>query len=68
MVLTGAGDILRRGDVKGFAVDGKRVRATIEEQRALALRPGFEVARILHELPKPTLAAIPGAAAGAGLC
>ena len=37
------------------------------EQRSQMLRPGFEVARLLHELPKPTLAAIPGAAAGAGL-
>ena len=31
------------------------------------LRARMEVARWLHEMPKPTLAVIPGAAAGAGL-
>lgn len=31
------------------------------------LRQGMEVNRLLHEMPKPTLAVIPGAAAGAGL-
>jgi 2-(1,2-epoxy-1,2-dihydrophenyl)acetyl-CoA isomerase len=69
IVLTGAGGAFcAGGDVKGFAASGSSDGAPPTlEQRALALRPGFEVARILHELPKPTLAAIPGAAAGAGL-
>ena len=40
--------------------------AADSEQRAQMLRQ-VEIARLLHELPKPTLAAIPGAAAGAGL-
>ena len=69
VVLTGAGGAFcAGGDVKGFAAGGSGNGAPPTlEQRALALRPGFEVARMLHELPKPTLAAIPGAAAGAGL-
>tara|TARA_S200000501_G_scaffold93647_1_gene86984 strand:+ start:101 stop:898 length:798 start_codon:yes stop_codon:yes gene_type:complete len=69
VVLTGAGGAFcAGGDVKGFASNssGNSAPPTLE-QRAQALRPGFEVARMLHELPKPTLAAIPGAAAGAGL-
>ncbi|MGI9324646.1 MAG: enoyl-CoA hydratase-related protein, partial [Pseudomonadales bacterium] len=37
------------------------------EQRVYGLRIGMETSRLLHEMPKPTLAVIPGAAAGAGL-
>ena len=68
VVLTGAGGAFcAGGDVKGFAASGGGGKPPTLEQRAQTLRPGFEVARLLHELPKPTLAAIPGAAAGAGL-
>ncbi|MBK89007.1 MAG: enoyl-CoA hydratase [Gammaproteobacteria bacterium] len=68
VVLTGAGGAFcAGGDVKGFAAGGGGGTPPTLEQRAQTLRPGFEVARLLHELPKPTLAAIPGAAAGAGL-
>lgn len=69
VVLTGAGGAFcAGGDVKGFAASsGGGGKSPTLEQRAQTLRPGFEVARLLHELPKPTLAAIPGAAAGAGL-
>ena len=69
VVLTGAGGAFcAGGDVKGFAASGGAGgKPPTLEQRAQTLRPGFEVARLLHELPKPTLAAIPGAAAGAGL-
>jgi 2-(1,2-epoxy-1,2-dihydrophenyl)acetyl-CoA isomerase len=70
VVLTGAGGAFcAGGDVKGFAANssGGGGKAPTLEQRAQMLRPGFDVARMLHELPKPTLAAIPGAAAGAGL-
>jgi 2-(1,2-epoxy-1,2-dihydrophenyl)acetyl-CoA isomerase len=70
VVLTGAGSAFcAGGDVKGFAAasDGSGASTpTTVEQRAQALRPGFDVSRMLHEMPKPTLAAIPGAAAGAG--
>ncbi len=68
IVLTGAGGAFcAGGDVKGFAAGSGGGKAPTLEQRAQMLRPGFEIARLLHESPKPTLAAIPGAAAGAGL-
>ena len=69
VVLTGAGGAFcAGGDVKSFAEGSSGGgKPPTQEQRAQMLRPGFEIARLLHELPKPTLAAIPGAAAGAGL-
>ncbi|MDE0829392.1 MAG: enoyl-CoA hydratase-related protein, partial [Vicinamibacterales bacterium] len=36
------------------------------EDRVHRLRSGMEMSRLLHEMPKPTLAVIPGPAAGAG--
>ena len=71
VVLTGAaGAFCAGGDVKGFARVG-RTAADVErpgfEQRVAALRAGTEIVRWLHEMPKPTLAAIPGPAAGGGL-
>lgn len=70
IVLTGAGSAFcAGGDVKGFASaeNGSNASSpTSLEQRAQSLRGGFDVARMLHEMPKPTMAAIPGAAAGAG--
>lgn len=74
VVLTGAGGAFcAGGDVKGFASeasvgagdDGPK-RGFDLEGRAHGLRQGMELSRILHEMPKPTLAAIPGPAAGAG--
>ena len=79
VVLTGAGGAFcAGGDVKGFAQqassaaqsgEGKaRASAGFDlESRAHGLRAGMELSRLLHEMPKPTLAAIPGPAAGAGL-
>ncbi len=73
VVLTGAGGAFcAGGDVKGFASeasgggDGGEKRGFDLEGRAHGLRQGMELSRILHEMPKPTLAAIPGPAAGAG--
>src|SRR6201981_195390 len=65
VVLTGAGRALCAGrDVKGLAQGGERRSA----REAMAhLRARMEVSRILHELPKPTIARINGPAAGAGL-
>ena len=37
------------------------------DQRAATLRQSMEASRLLHEMPKPCIAAIEGAAAGAGL-
>ena len=73
VVLTGAGGAFcAGGDVKGFARaappagGGERSRPGFE-QRVGGLRASTEFCRVLHEMPKPTLAAIPGPAAGGGL-
>ncbi len=73
VVLTGAGGAFcAGGDVKGFASEagsksGGSSGGFDLEGRAHGLRAGMELSRLLHEMPKPTLAAIPGPAAGAGL-
>ncbi|MDZ4374284.1 MAG: enoyl-CoA hydratase [Phenylobacterium sp.] len=68
VVLTGAGGAFcAGGDVKGFAADSPGGSAAPSfEQKLHSLRTGMELSRLLHEMPKPTLAVIPGAAAGAG--
>lgn len=53
------------GDVKDMA-EGVGRTLTVE-QRTQGLRRRMEVSRLLHQMPKPTVAAIAGAAAGAGL-
>ncbi|MDZ4762686.1 MAG: enoyl-CoA hydratase-related protein, partial [Alphaproteobacteria bacterium] len=69
VILTGAGGAFcAGGDVKSFASsDGGANRGMTQEAAALRLRGTMEVSRWLHEMPKITIAAIPGAAAGAGL-
>ena len=73
LVLTGAGGAFcAGGDVKGFAADTSRGSSGgggsfNMEARVHGLRTSMDVVRILHEMPKPTLAVIPGPAAGAGL-
>ena len=69
VVLTGAGQAFcSGGDVKNFA---KRASGEVAQMsfdhKVTDLRARMEVSRHLHEMPKPTLAVIPGAAAGAGL-
>jgi 2-(1,2-epoxy-1,2-dihydrophenyl)acetyl-CoA isomerase len=70
VVLTGAGGAFcAGGDVKGFAEgDGagggsSSWDAGVHEQRL----SHKQTSGVLHRMPKPTIAAIPGAAAGAGL-
>jgi 2-(1,2-epoxy-1,2-dihydrophenyl)acetyl-CoA isomerase len=51
------------GDVKAMAVATPRPL----EERVAVLRKGMEVSRILHQMQKPVVAQVDGAAAGAGL-
>ena len=69
VVLTGAGNAFcSGGDVKGFAKNvGGAPAAVSFDTKVTDLRARMEAVRWLHEMPKPTLAVIPGAAAGAGL-
>jgi 2-(1,2-epoxy-1,2-dihydrophenyl)acetyl-CoA isomerase len=68
VILTGAGGAFcAGGDVKGFAAGASGGGEFNMEQRVHNLRTGMELSRWLHEMPKPTLAVIPGPAAGAGL-
>jgi 2-(1,2-epoxy-1,2-dihydrophenyl)acetyl-CoA isomerase len=69
VVLTGAGAAFcAGGDVKGFAKSAAGAPSTMSfDQKVTDLRARMEVSRWLHEMPKPTLAVIPGPAAGAGL-
>ena len=60
----GGGTFCVGGDVKSMA-EG---RAPLPfEAKMVNLRRGMEVSRILHQMPKPVIAQIDGAAAGAGL-
>jgi 2-(1,2-epoxy-1,2-dihydrophenyl)acetyl-CoA isomerase len=65
IVLTGAGRAFcSGGDVKSMA-EGS-VERTLEEA-VTHLRGRMEISRLLHEIPKPTIAMVNGPAAGAGL-
>jgi 2-(1,2-epoxy-1,2-dihydrophenyl)acetyl-CoA isomerase len=66
VMLTGAGGTFCvGGDVKAMAARGNETMLT--DDRIADLRDKMEAARLLHEMRKPTIAAIEGAAAGAGL-
>ena len=67
VVLTGAGrGFCAGGDVKAMA-EGREMTGDTLEERAQWLRAKMETSRWLHEMPKPTIAMVRGAAAGAGL-
>lgn len=68
VVLTGAGKgFCSGGDVKGFASAANAEPTLPDSAIRLQRRLQRETAGRLHNMPKPTLAAINGAAAGAGL-
>jgi len=67
VVLTGAGrGFSAGGDVKAMA-EGRETDGDTLEDKAQSLRARMETSRWLHEMPKPTIAMVRGAAAGAGL-
>ena len=65
VVLTGAGRAFcAGGDVKSMA---ERSAERSMEEAVIHLRGRMEVSRLLHEMPKPTIAMVNGPAAGAGM-
>ena len=65
VVLTGAGRAFcAGGDVKNMA---ERPAEVSVEQAVAELRGRMEISRLLHEMPKPTIAMVNGPAAGAGM-
>jgi 2-(1,2-epoxy-1,2-dihydrophenyl)acetyl-CoA isomerase len=71
VVLTGAGGAFcAGGDVKGMASGGDAGAAPAPTYDAVVHRQRLNqraISQRLYEMPKPTIAALPGAAAGAGL-
>ena len=70
IVLTGAGKgFCAGGDVKGMAARGEGTASTLTLDEAIHRQRANQRATAgkLFKMPKPTLAALPGAAAGAGL-
>ena len=66
VVITGAGKAFcAGGDVKAMA-EGTEFKDDTLEAKAYALNSSMDISRWLHQMPKPTIAMIPGAAAGAG--
>ena len=67
VVLTGAGRAFcAGGDVRMQAETAARGSGQTPEQRSDELRASMETSRLLHEMPKPTIAMMNGVAAGAG--
>ncbi|MDC0559251.1 enoyl-CoA hydratase-related protein [bacterium] len=70
LLLTGAGDAFcSGGDVSGMAspADSSAPKKTVDEKVAELIRKQESLTLRLYEWSKPTVAALPGAAAGAGL-
>lgn len=68
IVLTGEGrGFCAGGDVVSMGSGGGDARPPTFEERIDRQRQGQEISRLLHTIPKVTIAAVNGAAAGAGL-
>lgn len=67
VVLTGAGAAFCAGGDVGGMAEGKSFGVHGYERDVQALRQRMDVARLLHEIGKPTIAKLRGAAAGAGM-
>jgi 2-(1,2-epoxy-1,2-dihydrophenyl)acetyl-CoA isomerase len=68
VVLTGSGGAFcSGGDVRAQAKVAAEGTVETPEQRTDLLRASMEASRLLHEMPKPTVAMLNGVAAGAGL-
>jgi 2-(1,2-epoxy-1,2-dihydrophenyl)acetyl-CoA isomerase len=68
VVLTGAGRAFcAGGDVQVQARTAATGSKETPEQRTDLLRASMEASRLLHEMPKPTIAMLNGVAAGAGM-
>lgn len=67
VVVSGAGRAFcAGGDVAAMATDSEFTETTLEG-RQQTLRAAMDCARLLHDMPKPTIAMVRGAVAGAGL-
>jgi 2-(1,2-epoxy-1,2-dihydrophenyl)acetyl-CoA isomerase len=67
VVLTGAGRGFSAGGDMKTRAEGKRPLEGTPEAAQLSLRTRMEASRLLHEMPKPTIAMVNGVAAGAGM-
>jgi 2-(1,2-epoxy-1,2-dihydrophenyl)acetyl-CoA isomerase len=67
VVLTGAGAAFSSGGDLGGASQGADAQRPTQEDRADTLLHHGETTRLLHCMPKPTIAMVNGVAAGAGL-
>lgn len=68
LLLSGAGGAFcAGGDVKGMGAGASRKARTLEEAAEDLTQRQLALTGALYALPKPTLAALPGPAAGAGL-
>ncbi len=68
VVLTGSGRAFcSGGDVRAQAAAAGGMAKDSPEQRTDQLRASMEASRLLHDMPKPTIAMVNGVAAGAGM-